>query len=643
MDILFVVPYPELEPVVQEVYKEYPEKDKVTVEFKVMTVDMVRQYKMEREYDVLVGRNFTLEELKRQYPTKPVINIPITGYDIVQALCEAKKMYHCRKVGIVGRFFHMYQYEHMEEITGVETSYHPVDQGHDLECCVAEAVSQGCDCIIGGYSTYLYLKNGPIPVVTIKVSRETIFNVLEEVVHIAEEVKKEKEKSELFRIITQISNAGIFYVNDKGQIEIANREARPLFPTVPTLRGGGYNMRQIAPFMQQEAECCFESGESIVDRVYLREGNSLSTDFLPVKIGNSMPGLVVSFMNASRIQQMESQIRRQMSDKGLAARYTFRDIVHKSDIMDKTIENAGRYAGVSSNVLLVGETGTGKELFAQSIHNASKRAGNAFVAVNCAALPESLLESELFGYVEGAFTGSKKGGKMGLFEMAHKGTLFLDEIAEIPLTFQSKLLRVLQEREVRRVGGNSVISVDVRIIAATNKNLQRQVSEGKFRQDLLYRLNVLRLYIPPLRKRSEDIPLLFHYYLQYYSNQFGYEMPILSEGAEELIKQYAFTGNIRELRNIAERLSVVHSGYMITEEEMAGALGQDDIEITEYTERPAATGPSYRMYAEGKREQEKQYIQRLLSEYGYNRSETAKAMGIDRSTLWRKMKKYGLQ
>ena len=395
--------------------------------------------------------------------------------------------------------------------------------------------------------------------------------------------------------------------------------------------------------MQEEAERCFESGESIVDRVYLREGNSLSTDFLPVKIGNSMPGLVVSFMNASRIQQMESQIRRQMSDKGLAARYTFRDIVHKSDIMDKTIENAGRYAGVSSNVLLVGETGTGKELFAQSIHNASKRAGNTFVAVNCAALPESLLESELFGYVEGAFTGSKKGGKMGLFEMAHKGTLFLDEIAEIPLTFQSKLLRVLQEREVRRVGGNSVISVDVRIIAATNKNLQRQVSEGKFRQDLLYRLNVLRLYIPPLRKRSEDIPLLFHYYLQYYSNQFGYEMPILSEGAEALIKQYAFTGNIRELRNIAERLSVVHSGYMITEEEMAAALGQDDIEIAECTERTAATGPSYMMYAEGKREQEKQYIQRLLSEYGYNRSETAKAMGIDRSTLWRKMKKYGLQ
>ena len=155
------------------------------------------------------------------------------------------------------------------------------------------------------------------------------------------------------------------------------------------------------------------------------------------------------------------------------------------------------------------------------------------------------------------------------------------DVCKVPVSYTHL---VLQEREVRRVGGNSVISVDVRIIAATNKNLQRQVSEGKFRQDLLYRLNVLRLYIPPLRKRSEDIPLLFHYYLQYYSNQFGYEMPILSAGAEEIIEQYAFTGNIRELRNIAERLSVVHSGFMITEEEMAAALGQDDIEITEYSE-----------------------------------------------------------
>lgn len=641
--ILFVVPYPELEPVVQKVYSEYPGRDRVSVEFKVMTVDMVRGYKMGQEYDVLVGRNFTLEELRRQYPAKPVINIPITGYDIARAIHEARRKFHCTKAGIVGHFYHMYQYEQMEEITEVETSYYPVNQSSNLKSCVEAAAGDGCDCIIGGYSTFLYLKDGTMPVVTVKVSRETIYNVLEEAVHIAEEVRKEKEKSELFRIITQNANSGIFYINHAMQIEIANKEARKLFPDI-AMDHGPQNLNLVAPFMYEEAGQCFQRGEKMVDKVYLRKGISLSTDFLPVKIGDSMTGLVISFMNVTRIQQMEDQIRRQMSEKGLVARYTFGDIIHKSNVLKKVIDNAGRYAGVASNVLLVGETGTGKELFAQSIHNASPRCGSSFVAVNCAALTENLLESELFGYVEGAFTGSKKGGQMGLFEMAHRGTLFLDEISEVPLSFQSKLLRVLQEREVRRVGGNKVISVDVRIIAATNKNLKRLVAEGKFRQDLLYRLDVLRLYVPPLRRRVEDILLLFGHFLQYYSNRFGYDMPVLSEEAANILEQYTFTGNIRELRNVAERLSVVHTGYTVSGEEMEAALGQEDIDLPEYPpEKPLSNRSPGIPDTEEKLEQEKQFILRLLNEYGFSRNETARAMGIDRSTLWRKMKKFGLQ
>lgn len=645
VDILFVVPYPELEPVVREVYSEYTRKDRVSVEFKVMTVDMVRQYVPEREYDVFVGRNFSMEELKRQYPDKPVVNIPITGYDIVHAIHEAKQLCKCRKAGIVGRFYHKYQYEDLEEITGLETAYYPVDQSNNLEACVQEAVSQGCDCIIGGYSTFLHLKEGPVPVVTIKVSRETIYNALEEAAHIGEEIKREQERSEMFRIITQTANSGIFYINEKRQIEIANREARKLFPVVKTGLGCQY-LRQVASFMDKDAEECFETGEKVADKLYIIEGTdgggvSLSADFIPVKIGDSIPGLVISFMNVTRIQQMEGRIRRQMSEKGLAARYTFQDIIHKSEALKRTIETAGRYAGVMSNILLVGETGTGKELFAQSIHNASARASSGFVAVNCAALPESLLESELFGYVEGAFTGSKKGGKMGLFELAHRGTLFLDEISEVPPAVQGKLLRVLQEREVRRVGGNTVISVDVRIIAATNKNLRKLVAEGKFREDLLYRLDVLRLYIPPLRKRREDIPMLFHYYLQYYSNRFGCPMPLLSGEAEQILVNYPFTGNIRELRNFAERLSVVHSGFMISGEDFTEILGQEDIDPADNREQDGETENPYR--ADGAGKQEKEYIQHMLSRHSYNRNETAKAMGIDRSTLWRKMKKYRLQ
>ena len=176
---------------------------------------------------------------------------------------------------------------------------------------------------------------------------------------------------------------------------------------------------------------------------------------------------------------------------------TFGDIIHKSAVIDATIDTARRYAASDSNVIIVGETGTGKELFAQSIHNASPRKNGPFVAINCAALPENLLESELFGYVEGAFTGSVKGGKMGLFEQAHGGTLFLDEIGEISLSTQTKLLRVLQEREVRRIGDNKVISINVRIISATNKSINQLAGKELFRRDLMYRLDVLRIFLPP--------------------------------------------------------------------------------------------------------------------------------------------------
>ena len=209
-------------------------------------------------------------------------------------------------------------------------------------------------------------------------------------------------------------------------------------------------------------------------------------DSHPVIINSRITGIVVTFQDVTQIQQVEIQIRKEMTDKGLNAHYHFNDIIHDSPEIDYVIEKAKKFASVSSNILIEGETGTGKELFAQSIHNASTRCNGPFVAVNCAALPENLLESELFGYVEGAFTGTAKGGKTGLFELAHKGTLFLDEISEIPLSIQGKLLRVLQEHEVRRVGGDRVISVDVRIIAATNHSLSRITEQGRFRLSLIH-------------------------------------------------------------------------------------------------------------------------------------------------------------
>lgn len=239
--------------------------------------------------------------------------------------------------------------------------------------------------------------------------------------------------------------------------------------------------------------------------------------------------------------------------RGHIAKHYFDDIIHESEVVKRTIDIAKSYSDVDSNILIIGETGTGKEMYSQSIHNHSSRKNKPFVAINCAALPESLLESELFGYAEGAFTGAMKGGKQGIFELAHQGTLFLDEIGEISPSLQSRLLRVLQEREVMRIGDDKVIPVDVRIIAATNKNLLEMVKNNEFREDLYYRLSVLDLHLPSLREYKDDIPLLVHHFVRSFTKN---EPVQITDEAMERLKQEQWEGNIRQLQNFCELMLV---------------------------------------------------------------------------------------
>src|SRR5690625_4003910 len=275
---------------------------------------------------------------------------------------------------------------------------------------------------------------------------------------------------------------------------------------------------------------------------------------------------MVAFQDVTGIKKMEGEIRKKIYLRGHIAKYTFNDIIYKSDVVDQTIEIAKSYSEVDSNILIIGETGTGKEMYTQSIHNQSARKDKPFVAINCAALPESLLESELFGYVEGAFTGAVKGGKKGFFELAHRGTLFLDEIGEISVNLQSRLLRVLQEKEVMRIGDDKVIPVDVRIIAATNKNLLEMVKNNQFREDLYYRLSVLNLHLPPLRACREDIPSMVHLFLRKYA---GTNQRIrITESALERLSNEAWEGNVRELQNFCERLAVLCKDHFIDENDV---------------------------------------------------------------------------
>lgn len=308
---------------------------------------------------------------------------------------------------------------------------------------------------------------------------------------------------------------------------------------------------------------------------------------------------------------------------------TFERIVGRSAEHVKLINTARRAAKVPTNVLIDGESGTGKEVFARAIHNASARASNPFIAINCGSIPREILQSELFGYEEGAFTGGKKGGQVGKFEAADGGTILLDEIGEMPLEMQISLLRFLQDRTVTRVGGRQSKTVDVRIIAATNRDLQQLVADGLFRRDLYYRLNVIRITLPPLSSRKEDILPIAEHYGEFYAKLYGLERMAVTQETRNLLYQYNWPGNIRELANVIEKAVVYSDNSQITPDLLPS-------EILEY--QPGLT----KMSPETMEQREKETIARALNAAKGNVSEAAKSIGISRNTLYRKIDKYGL-
>ncbi|MEW5935953.1 MAG: sigma 54-interacting transcriptional regulator, partial [Bacillota bacterium] len=315
---------------------------------------------------------------------------------------------------------------------------------------------------------------------------------------------------------------------------------------------------------------------------------------------------------------------------GAEAKFTFVDLVGADPHFRAAVELARRAAATSATVLLEGETGTGKELFAQAIHNASRRAMGPFVAVNCGVIPRELVASELFGYVEGAFTGARRGGRPGKFELADGGTLFLDEVSEMSLEMQVGLLRVLQERKVVRVGGDRVIPVDVRVIAATNRDLRAEVERGRFRQDLYFRLNVFHIRVPALRHRRGDIPLLVNYFLERYCRAYGRRVPGLHPEVVAALQAYPWPGNVRELQNVVERL----------------VLTVDNGDVSPAHLPPDVTGsasqfPAPRRKRGRLRELQHAEIMRVLAECGGNVSRAASELGVARSTIYRRLARSG--
>jgi two-component system nitrogen regulation response regulator NtrX len=312
------------------------------------------------------------------------------------------------------------------------------------------------------------------------------------------------------------------------------------------------------------------------------------------------------------------------------------EIVGKSSAIRNLVEKIDKIAATPARVLITGENGTGKELVARALHRGSPRAKNPFVEVNCAAIPGELIESELFGHMKGSFTGAIA-DRAGKFEQAHKGTLFLDEIGDMSLAAQAKVLRVLQDNVVSRIGGSKTISVDVRVIAATNKNVESEIAAGRFREDLYYRLNVVPIHVPPLRERREDIPLLVHYFVSTLSAREGIPPRTVSEDALQKLSEYEWPGNVRELRNTIERLLILASGKEIGArdvERLAGARAPEDTSMGSLNQS--------KTFEEFKDAAERAYLLGKLREFDWNVSETARAIEMPRSNLYKKIEKYSL-
>ncbi|MGI6142388.1 MAG: sigma 54-interacting transcriptional regulator [bacterium] len=600
------------------------------------------QEALERErkgdVEVFIARGGTALLLRQSGIKTPIVEIPVTVYDLIRSVKEAREV--STKIGVVGFSNMIRGIESLAPILGVELKVFYIESEEFIgsverqtEHKVQHVINEGIGVIIGGVITCTVASRKNVPGVLIKTGKEAILKVVEEAQRVAAVQRAERTKTEQLNAIIECATEGIIATDERGVITVYN----PAAEKITGIKAGdvlGRPVKEVFPGMPFEQ--VLATGEKCLGVLQsFANGAQALTNNVPVMVNNQIWGVISTFQDVTRIQEYEVNIRRKFHTRSHRARYTFSDIIGTSDSIKLVKDTALQFAQVESNLLITGETGTGKELFAQAIHNESKRKEGSFVAVNCAALPEMLLESELFGYEEGAFTGARKGGREGLFTIAEGGTIFLDEVAEIPLSLQTKLLRVLQEREVRPVGSDRVVPIDVRVIAATNKDLRAAVQEGLFRKDLFFRINVLYLSLPPLRERREDIPLIAKYFLDRFNGVLSGNWEITPEALDYLM-EYPWPGNVRELRNIIER-AILFTGNgksQVTLTKVKEALEGDKLICPGEPIKGKSEKESICLTGDLK-QMERQVVLKVLSLEGNNRTRTAARLGISRTHIWR--------
>lgn len=591
---------------VQKAIKNYP-PDIVFFPIRASTDEAVNaaQYLIhQKQVDAILSAGSSALVIKEKLGMTVDGIIPSTELDFMLVLAETIK--YTKKLAVVTYRNALPYLSKIKGLLPVEIFEATYDEEREIDGLLDNLNSKGFTHIIS--STLVYekvLEKGLSGYCIYKEER-----VIEAIDLVIESTRAKKEIMINYRITQAILGLNpivTIVIDVKGQIKMANPAAEHLLGLSNL---ANKSIVDLIPSISQKKLVEILKGQvEVIDIGETRATvQAITFDF------DETPNIfLLTLQTMDDIRGAEARFRNKILTEGFVAHKKIDDIWGKSPSILAVKESCVLYSKRESNVLIYGESGTGKELFAQSIHNMSRRKNNPFVAINCAALSSTLLESELFGYESGAFTGANRKGKTGFFELAHGGTLFLDEIGDLPLEFQSKLLRAIEENSIIRVGGDKPINIDVRIIAATNKNLYAQVQEGKFREDLFFRLNVLLLKVPPLRNRRQDIPILAQRFFLEYGNDIPAEVIHLFITNEHILRNY-WHGNVRELRNVVERFS---------------ALYQPDCNCTQLLNDIITSGNA------GTSEDED--IRDVLLKYNGNKTLAAKELGISRSTLWRKL------
>jgi transcriptional regulator with PAS, ATPase and Fis domain len=603
---------------------------------------------VELDCDVVMARGFTAEDLAARSSFLPIVEIPVDSMDLHASLLAAQKSFPGERVALLGSENMLIGVDRLTEMLGVAVEVAAFTTRDQIPSQIERLARLGLTVIIGGVMTSRVARERGLNAILLESGPEAMWRAICEAKKVAYISRKERERRNNLSAVLNQTNEGIVFLNRDHQIEVFNHAAAKMLG-IPVNRALGKRIDQVIP-ADPVARFLSSSKES-TDELVEFGSKHLAVNKGTVHILGDRAGTVLVFQDVSTIQKLESKVRSRLHSKGHTAKHTLDDIIGHSVAIRRAVTMARQFSRVDSTVLLAGETGTGKELFAHGIHSAGPRSEGPFVAVNCAALPESLLESELFGYVEGAFTGAAKGGKPGLFELAHGGTIFLDEISEMPLRLQGHLLRVIQEKEIMRLGHDRIIPVDVRAIVASNRDLNSLVDSGQFRADLYYRLMVLRIDLPPLRNRAEDIPLIVEHWIDRFAKEFQSPGASISDAALSALSEYEWPGNVRQVRSACEQLVVLNQNHMIEEQDIRAvmgepicrtATGEERTDGSMYRPTRLGTGELAGDLAESVGKHERDRILDALELYAGNRTLAAESLGLSRTTLWRYMRKLGL-